>query len=93
VNVENCLLLLKKYEFEVKERGFERFMDPNVSYNKEFSCYSGSENVFINYLNHPHRMRLEGYLEQDLSEEEIKYFLDNLKEEGKIVLKRFYPLL
>jgi hypothetical protein len=90
VDIKNCLLLLKKYEFEVKEKGFESFMDPNVGYNKEFSCYSGSEPVFINYLNYPYRMRLEGFLEQDLSKEEIRSLLDNLKEEGKIVLKKLF---
>jgi hypothetical protein len=90
VNTENCLLLLKKYGFEIKEKGFEKFIDPNVCYSKKFSCYSGCESVFINYLNYPDRREIEGFLQNDLSKEEVQSFLNNLKEEGKIVLKRLF---
>ncbi len=90
MNIENCLLLLKKYGFEVKEKGFEKFMDPNVCYNKELSCYSGCASVFINYLKYPYRSEIESFLQYDLSKEELKSFLDNLEEERKVVLKRLF---
>ncbi len=90
MNTENCLLLLKKYGFEIKEKGFEKFIDPNVCYNKKFSCYSGSEPVFINYLKYPGRRDIESFLQNDLNKEEIQSFLNILEEDEKIILKRLF---
>jgi hypothetical protein len=89
MNIKELCFLFKRGNFEIKERGFENFIDPNICYNREISCYCCEPRI-INYLTYPYKAELESFLEQYLKKEEVSGLLEELDRKQRAVLKRIY---
>ncbi len=79
------LQILEENGFVVKEKSFMGEIDGFPSYNREISYLSED---FVNYLDFPHRREIENLLELYYKKEAIELFIEKLKNEEKMVLKK-----
>ncbi len=81
--------ILEANGFIVERKPFVGELDDYSCYNKEIDSFSSE---LINYLEYPYRVEIERLLRTYYGEEAIGLFIEKLKEEDKVILKKIFFL-